>query len=341
MKRKTIIIPLLLSMMMLPSCYTKKDSLFLGGAPLKVSTATEILTLTATSKIHLDLPAQQLVAGTDGVVYISFREGDTLVSSLRDGVVSPLLMADGSFSHAGAAHVRCGEDGLLIDFREDLQTLITVGEDGEIRGKINLADYFPWSLGETRSIHVLDCGILAEQRFSKHRHIRVADNSGRILKDWLVYDIGRHDGDPGVFDFTLYMNPAATKAALLMEHFDRINILDLSTGDGRSVTTQRNTRPDKIMVQKSRKYGRFELESYYRNGTVSDNFIYALYAPADNVFQATKENTKVYLHIFTWEGDLVANVRLSDGTFSIAIDEAKKQLYGLSYDNYITTYQFN
>lgn len=323
---------------------------FMNGAPLQVVETGDIELLKPV-KISKEYPNMlQLLSTSPGELVIGFSEGERLLSlydAYHDSFVDDLVYSgdgeDSSF-YVGMATLRFQNGKMMVDTFVRPHSIISLDMD-RVRNKTRpyiverrlYDDYFPWSKYQTRSAHVLNDNIIAIQDFKTQMEVRVDDKLGNIVNSWTIFP---HPGmKKGDWSLSFYTNPNRTRAVLLMEYFDKLHFLDLIDNCHFSVTTNPHCPSDKKILKSNAGKKWSEQPSYYRNGCVTNEYVYALYVPVKHCSDALNDSIQPQVQVFDWKGSLMKTYLLEESVYAIAVDENNNFIYGLTWDDHIITYR--
>lgn len=113
----------------------------------------------------------------------------------------------------------------------------------------------------------------------------------------------------------------------------QINILDLETGDKKTVAMSKEYRNWKRIFSE----GPESRNIYYTSIAKSENGFMALYS-GSTFEEWVKEKDNPHIHIFDWTGNLLYDISVSERLKAIAFDDSKKQLYGVDSNDEIYRY---
>ena len=345
--KKTRYIIILFSAILGVSCGSGNE--FMDGAPLRT-----VSDLAATKMVPKQVSAEladllQVKFLEEGKLLLGFREAEdrlVLYDAVRDSVEKVLVGRvpdDDTYPFVGSVRVRKDSGKRLVDAFVLPHAVITLDMDrvdSDVKPYVVETrlydDYFPWSKYETRSPHVDGENLIAVQDFDGRKNVHLVDAGGNIIKAWHVFpNQGFKEDD---WESTFYVKPDRTRAVFLMAYMDKVSFLDLVGDDNYTVTTSRVCPSDmRVAKSNSDKYWT-EQPAYYRNGCVTDNYVYAIYVPVQRCVDAIGKSIHPYIHVFDWDGNLVKKLSFDESVYSIDVDENSGLLYAITWDDTVVTY---
>lgn len=130
--------------------------------------------------------------------------------------------------------------------------------------------------------------------------------------------------------------PDRRKMIMAMCMLPQINILDLDTGEKRSVAVKKGYRNWKNILNADNE----NQNIYYTAITQSSDWIITLYH--DSTFlDWVRNNTVPHVHIYDWEGRFKYDIKVNEKLKAISYDEFSNILYGVDVDDVIYKYDFS
>ena len=126
-----------------------------------------------------------------------------------------------------------------------------------------------------------------------------------------------------------------TKIAMAMGMFAQINIIDIKTGTIKGLRIA-NT-PDFTYLTKDPKAFR----EFYIDINIDDYHIFCLYLDKLIYGNERSSYSANELHVFNWKGDFFYKIILDKHSSEIAFDPVKKQLYSLTPEDLLYSYDLS
>jgi len=249
----------------------------------------------------------------------------------------------GEVLSAGSAGFRREGDKMLFDVNAvNDHLLLTLDLDATcnegkavINNMVELLDgpISPYSfcLGQDIvSVVLFDEDYYSVKRFSAvghemHRVSQIFGNEPYLAEYYVAFGIG-----PSI-------KPDRTKLVMPMIYFDEIGIYDLEGEDHLSVSSSRRTG-SKSKIEQMMAGGDEPTQVYYRDCSVTDDAIYALYCNCDS---KEMETSLPAVQVFSWEGRLKAIYHLNEPLYSISVSEDGRTLYGLTEEEVLYRYDLS
>ena len=129
------------------------------------------------------------------------------------------------------------------------------------------------------------------------------------------------------------VKPDRTKILINMLYLNQLHIISLTNIENRfSFSTSKHPGNFEQIIHLMNTDRDDDMIMYYRDVRTTDQFVFASY----NTYQRKDEDnaSKTIIHVFDWEGNPIALLELPNYFSYFAIDEKRKFLYGLSYDEF-------
>lgn len=300
-------------------------NLFMDGARVVVSVPQEEHALVV-SPLRLDEGVRMGVAGVypcgeSLLLSYSNRPWNFALLSEEEQVLQPLV-----FSGRGPGE---GMMPRFVSVREtDGRMLVSVSE-------INLAVMMTIDVAESTVVaernipqncnRVFDLGdgrLLCKQLRGEHGVCYLLVGSGgELLQRYLIFGEGDHARDYTFFATEDCLKPDGTKMAICMRSLDKVNILDLAGEDSYTIVTEQKYKKQKDLVEYEtvdRKNPAEWLLAHYYAAACTDDFIYALHAPGNEI------------RVFDWSGAHCRTLKTDKKLQFISLSADGRLLYGIT-----------
>lgn len=237
----------------------------------------------------------------------------------------------------GFSRVRTTKDSIFLDiyginehvlYTLDFNETLKGGSD-VIRDKVELLPeaMTSFKIGEEiLSEVVYDDDIFSLKLYDSKDHnvFRVINPYGR--DEFLAYC------DP-ILQSLKGVKPDETRLSMVMMFFNEVNIIDITGDQHISVSVSKHTK-DLGIIQRFLK-DRTSSHVYYWGATVSEEAIFALFYDCG---LESIEDIQPEIHVFSWDGKLMAVYHLKESLRDITISNDGRTLFGLSWDEIIYQY---
>jgi hypothetical protein len=124
----------------------------------------------------------------------------------------------------------------------------------------------------------------------------------------------------GMYNSQWRIKPDCSKMASAMHSINMLNILDLKTGERKSIITGNQSINLANIIDTETSLAK---RMHYITLDVTDNYIYALYE---------NESFGIEIHVFDWQGTPVCRYIVPEYTLTIAVDENNRCIYSWPQD---------
>ena len=168
----------------------------------------------------------------------------------------------------------------------------------------------------------------ADNKYSLPRFVNVDYMNWDTKKAYDIYsEPGLYNKDAGNLNGEFYLsfnviNPSCSKIAMFMTLVSQVNILDINTGDLKSINIS-GTHEFNYLLKNPENY-----KMCYGFSDVDDKYIYGLYI--DKTYTEPEGTHGDTINVFNWDGSLVYKLKLDYEVDQIRVDSQKRILYGNS-----------
>lgn len=133
-----------------------------------------------------------------------------------------------------------------------------------------------------------------------------------------------------LYSDNLALKPDKKNIVTAMRFFNRI---DIYNSEGKLAYSFEGAKDSKQLPINSKMLKEEDLSSltlYYEYITVSNKYIYALYLEQEEN-KYGEEIKPVEIHVFDWQANLIAKMKIPDYLISFCVDEDNQKIYGVSF----------